>query len=634
MFGAISPTVKNLLTRSNEWTGINTFKAVNQLLAPTDFIRIETATTALAGVQQSSPAVRWRGFGWKTNGPASQAVDFRSWALPIQGVNNPSAEWKLQYRINEGAWSEGLQYLTNAQDGLAIPKLTVNGLATLSAANSATIDTLSNLELLNPAGTRIHISFKFGSTIKGGISNHDGAQYYYSVGAGSSHWFAVGSTIGAPSQVIQIYGGGIYNYGAIHNGSNVTAGSADTGTTTTLSTYGSFAAKGTLVTASSYNIASETVVYGDASGANICSGTPTACNTYTTEGTCNSHTLVGCTWFSGSSCSEFSGTDFSTCESSHAGCTWDQTSCSSANNTDSSTCEALDDAYGGSCAYDTTSCPAQTTTAACIAIAGCTANEGNSCSVFTDTASCNAQTPCVAVVDGDCNTFSDGGGDGTACATQPECSYDSGTGVCSGYYFTACNGNYFSSCTGDLCTGNYYTGGCSGTYGAACQGTANCSNLTDDGSAACNAEAGCTWTSGATYILPPSSVANRGNTSRIYWIKNIGATGTITVVASAGDTLESAISLTTQYQKVAVHHHTITAPCSTFIIEGTCTPSGCSWTPKSCGSNVDESACNADIGYGCSWNSELSTCEGTYSGPVGSCGGTYVASNVWYKLVT
>lgn len=64
---------------------------------------------AAAGLQQISPAVRWSGQGWKTDATAaSQEVEFRAFALPVEGTSQPYGYWKLQSSINGAAYTDVL----------------------------------------------------------------------------------------------------------------------------------------------------------------------------------------------------------------------------------------------------------------------------------------------------------------------------------------------------------------------------------------------------------------------------------------------------------------------------------------------------------------------------------------------
>ncbi len=571
---------------------------------------LQNTTAAVTGSRiQVSPATRWRGNGWRTvSGGSSRTVDFDAYTVPSTGSGEVIGEWRLDYSLNGATAARGLQYFTSIQDGVSIPRLKVNGYAQVSGNNSSTIDTLPSFDFNNPSGSRINVTYTFGSTIKYGVQVQDsGATYYKAAGSGATHYFQVGSNISAVSDIIHIYSGGIYNYGGMFATGKVTAGQADTTPRSYLNTYGGFAAKNKIIEDVSYTIDDTALLWFLNPINSLCSGTATPCSNWTASGeaTCNSHSGVGCSWTPEvtETCSTASGTDSGTCTGLNASCVWESASCSTANNSDQSTCEALDDAYGGSCAWDTSTCSSQTSSAACSAISGCTPDNS-----------------------GDCGTLSDGGGDGTTCATKPECSYDSGTGTCSGTFFVACNGN--------LCGGTYNTGSCTGTYTitpAFCGGTALCSNLVSSGT--CAAEGGgCSWTSGSNITLPTATDANEGNTSHIHHFVHIGDSGTATISANTGSTIMqySNLKLYKKGDKVSVSHTIQTASCSVFVSEGTCTPnSGCTWNPAIvCATyNGDESGCNAQSGAGCSYDTETSTCSG--AGTAASCSGTYTVASMW-----
>jgi len=80
----------------------------------TSGIVLSNNTAAAAGAQQISPALRLRANGWKTNATAaSQTVDFRSYALPIQGAANPTGSLIFQASVNGGAYVDGLKVGTD-----------------------------------------------------------------------------------------------------------------------------------------------------------------------------------------------------------------------------------------------------------------------------------------------------------------------------------------------------------------------------------------------------------------------------------------------------------------------------------------------------------------------------------------
>lgn len=65
------------------------------------------STPAAVNAQQISGSYRYKGFGWKTNAPAgSQAVESRSWLLPIQGTTSPTSRLKWEFSTNGGAYTE------------------------------------------------------------------------------------------------------------------------------------------------------------------------------------------------------------------------------------------------------------------------------------------------------------------------------------------------------------------------------------------------------------------------------------------------------------------------------------------------------------------------------------------------
>lgn len=585
---------------------------------------LQNTTPATTGSRiQVSPATQWSGRGWKTNSvAASQSVDFRAFVTPVTGSVSPLAQWDLQYSINGATYTSALTVSSHIQDGVSIPSVNLKGFTKITAANSSTVGTLQNLDIVN-SGTRTHIGFRFGSTIKGAFTIHDdGATYLRSAGSAQTINFEVGSGIESTQFVAQFYSQGLYCQQKGLFGSNVTAGAADVNASAKLSSYGSFAVKGSFFTQSSTLDETQTVAYVDASNANVCTGTPTACGTYGSEGACNAHSLAGCSWFAGSSCSGASGTDSGTCTGQGAGCSWDEASCSGANNTDQTTCESQDDSYGGTCSWDTSTCPSIGDESTCNGTSGC--SWSSTCSGSPDQSTCESNS-CTWNYS-DCSGFTDE----ESCTGQSPCSWDGSN--CTGQYNTSCTGDI---CSGSICNGTYATGNCSGVYGAACSGVASCGNLTDDGSVACAAEAGCTWTSGATIILPQQTDANKNNTSRIYKIMNIGPTGNVIVTPNPADinpvsTINgaSSITLATQYSQLYLHHHNVILPCGPFTSEGSCSSNpGCSWSPFFCG-QFSEGECGSQSG--CSWNSMVGSCEGSYSGSGGSCSGNYTSARKWF----
>jgi len=619
-----SPGLKNLIGQPNSWRQVNTYRKDRLGTTSLSLIKLENQATSAAGAgnQQASPALEFIGRGWSTGSSLNTPIAVRQYLQP-QSYSTAAALLKFQYNINNTGWNDGFEYTNQTQNGVNIGRFTTYGYLYSSASNSSPIDTLQNVNIVNPSGSQTHLVFTFGSTIRYGMSSStSGDAKYYSAGSSPFHSFYVGSTITSQSLVAQIYGSGIYNSLNNYNGGKVTAGSADTSPIATLNSYGSLAIKGVSVTSPTYTIAeTETLIYANPDQSNVCGGTAPSCSTYTNSSTCGARSAVGCNWFSGTSCSIFNG-DINAC-TGQSPCTLDTLSCSSAANTDQSSCEALDDSFGGNCSWNTSACPSQPDQTSCESISGCSPEFNNSCSVFSNTVDCNAQTPCSPTIDGDCSALSDGGGDGTNCATQPECSYDNGTGACSGFYFTACNGNYFSACVGNLCDGNYNSGNCSGSFGAECQGSANCGAVTTQ--TPCNAEPGCEWSQGQVLTLPTTALSNKGGTSRLYGIIHAGTAGTVQINANTGDDIVGLpnIVLTAPYQRVLLHNHQLMGQCSAFLSQSPCeAQSGCSWA-NPCGENRDQTSCEAVSG--CSWDGGSNTCNGN-----NYCTGTYTVAKRWF----
>lgn len=469
-------------------------------------LKLENTTAAANGAQQISPALHFSGRGYNSGGAgSSQSIDFVKELLPVQGASGATGKLVTQISRNGAAYSTIHTQSTTGE----IVQTVLSGVSAITGYelsgtfSNGTTDTTQHMKFSN-AGSNTWLTFYFSGVQKGayGVDSSGVMRFYTS---GNRYLFHSGVT--GSSLLAEIYSGGIYNNGGSFNAGRLTAGSAVTSPPATFTNYGSTALQTTVITTPTTLTDSYTQVIVDCSSYNICSGTPsvTDCTTYTGSGqaTCEGH--LPCTWYAGDSCSAFDNeSGMGTCAGT-SGCSVADTSCSGANNTDSTTCEAQDDTYGGSCSYDTSTCPSQTSTAACSAISGCTPN-----------------------ISTDCSYLSDGGGDGTNCATQPECSYDSGTGSCSG--------NHFTSCSGDLCGGTYYTGTCNGTYNISCSGTATCSPYGDSGS--CAGETGCSWISGVDITMPASPI------EKTYWIAKDYTSGTLRILPNSGQTINNTTSIT------------------------------------------------------------------------------------------
>jgi hypothetical protein len=116
-------------------------------------LALVNTTAAAAGAQQISPALRFSGFGWKTDATAaSQAVDFRAYVLPVQGAAAPTGNLIFQSSINGGAYSD-LLTLTSAGNGTLVGNLTVSGAGANTFAGDVSVSNAStngtNYNLIN-----------------------------------------------------------------------------------------------------------------------------------------------------------------------------------------------------------------------------------------------------------------------------------------------------------------------------------------------------------------------------------------------------------------------------------------------------------------------------------------------------
>lgn len=90
-------------------TGAATLTRTSLGATRSDGWALVNSTAAAAGAQQSSPALSFKGFGWKTNSTAeSQAVNFHAWLLPVQGTANPTGLLKFTAVVNGGAALDAL----------------------------------------------------------------------------------------------------------------------------------------------------------------------------------------------------------------------------------------------------------------------------------------------------------------------------------------------------------------------------------------------------------------------------------------------------------------------------------------------------------------------------------------------
>lgn len=566
-----------------------------------DSLSLLTATSASSTSGQNSPAIKWTAFAWRsTSVAASQRIEFRAFVQAIGESLTPSGVWNLVTSIN-GESFRNIFSVDSRGQGVFNTQSNNNATTTLELKNSfgnGYPGTTRTLRLTSKSGGSygwIDWYFEDTNLIKGAIGVSSSGNM--SFGATSNFIFNIGS--GLNSYIAVVFSGGFFTTGGGFFGGNVTAGSANQNPSATLTSYGSFGAKTRLVTASETLGSTDTNILVDASSAFACTGTPSnACGSYGSQGTCeanNSHN--GCTWNPGSSCSAYNNEYGMGSCSGTSGCSADTSPCSGG---DQYSCESGDDSYGGSCTWTYPTDCSGLDESTCGSTSGCSQNYSS----------------------GDCSAYN---GDETTCNSTSGCSYDSGMGTCSGsyMYFSGCSGSY-----GGGCSGSYYTGSCSGSYGSGCSGTANCTGFSTSGS--CSAETGCSSITGVNLTLPSDSVTPF---YRDYWIKNVGATGTVTILANTGQVIETASSSMNLSKRNAAAMFTFyknTASCSAYDgNESTCnSTAGCSAFYTSCSWDSMGNSCTG--GGSCSsYGNEADCNSASY---FSSCGGTYTVSKNWYIM--
>lgn len=119
-------------------------------------------TPATLNNQQISPAVHWRGCGWKTNATsASQCVDFSMYVLPVQGSANPSGQLLFRSSINNAGYATKM-FLDSAGN-LNLPALTGNRMVCTDGSSN-----LVSFDLFNTANAWTQLQ-----TFSAGISVAD-----------------------------------------------------------------------------------------------------------------------------------------------------------------------------------------------------------------------------------------------------------------------------------------------------------------------------------------------------------------------------------------------------------------------------------------------------------------------------
>jgi hypothetical protein len=568
---------------------------------------VENTTAATNTVVQVSPAMRWRARAWNTSSSASKTVDFRIFVLP-QSSTNPSGLWKLQHSTDGASYADLLTVDSSSGQSSGSLKLTS------AAAQSNGTPGTTRLVTLENSGSYTWIDFRYSNTLRQAIGgNSSGGFDIYASGGNYFALYYGNSGLTSTSMYMFSIPGYLYHYGdvraqgSVYTGTSVGAGTGSgTAPTSTLQSGGSLGLKVKPVTASQSLDGTASIWLADATNASACTGTPSTstCSSYTASGqsTCESH--LPCVWYAGSSCSDWnneSGMGSCSSYSSGAGnnCSVDTASCSGAG--DQSTCEAQDDPYGGSCSwggYTASSCTGSVT----------------DCSQWNgDETTCNANS-----------LFCTWDGMGGCYNSVTDCStWNSDSSNCSA---AGCS---YNAEVPDSCSGNYNTGNCSGTYGAACSGTVSCASYGSSG--ACAAEIGCSWSSVLNLTLPDGDTCP----DRTYWIYN-DSSGGADVVILPYTTVSPATTInhTTSYtlaafkDKVQISYFKKTYDCALYLTAGACTPTGCTANYAYCSWNSMDNTCSGDAS--CTGIGDQGTCEATSY--FSSCSGTEIKSKNWYVV--
>lgn len=144
-----------------------TRNALGTTQTTTSGIALVNTTAAAAGAQQISPALRWRGHGWKTNATAaSQPVEFRAYVTPVQGASAPTGYLGFGSAIN-GTWAnDNFNLSSGGEIGVGTTTFTgkvnvagVTGVAPFTAnfygATSGTAQTVGQFSNTNTAGSSL-----------------------------------------------------------------------------------------------------------------------------------------------------------------------------------------------------------------------------------------------------------------------------------------------------------------------------------------------------------------------------------------------------------------------------------------------------------------------------------------------
>jgi hypothetical protein len=130
---------------------------------------LQNSTSASAGAQQISPSIVLEGQGWKTATTASsQTTKFFIDVLPVQGVNNPTAQLRFKNSINGGAY--GNSGYVDSNGTFSSPASTGNLAFNISAVSSTSGFGVNNssqgiIAVLSNAANGFEVGGSIGNTI-------------------------------------------------------------------------------------------------------------------------------------------------------------------------------------------------------------------------------------------------------------------------------------------------------------------------------------------------------------------------------------------------------------------------------------------------------------------------------------
>lgn len=129
------------LANANTWSGIQSFtQTIPTADTVYDGFYLNNTTLATVGAQQYSPALHFTGQGWKTTATAgSQPVDFREFAVPVQGTTNPTAYLAWQASINGSAYVNAMAVTSGGQVGIGTVTPAARLEITASSGNQLTL---------------------------------------------------------------------------------------------------------------------------------------------------------------------------------------------------------------------------------------------------------------------------------------------------------------------------------------------------------------------------------------------------------------------------------------------------------------------------------------------------------------